>query len=249
MAGWNKSQMADRFLRSRDSYADKAVVQRMMGEELLKLLLLGTEKSEYRKIFEIGCGGGEFTAGITGQLGFEKLILNDISHCLDVPSEFEYIHGDAEEVAFPEECDLIISNAALQWVSDFTPFVRKVADALKNGGIFAFSAFGEENFRELRLLGAPSLRYLTKAETLDAMEKANFEILAFSEYLQVLYFSDAISILRHFKNTGVTAIGAGAYRSRGKLEKLLSEYEKRFTDNSGVALTYHPRLIVARKPA
>lgn len=246
----DKGLVASRFEKSRERYSDAARVQRDMGGELLRLVSFCAGR-EYGTILEVGCGGGEFTRRMLEAFDFKRLVLNDItSPPPDLPAAFEFLRGDAENIPLPTGCDLIVSNAVLQWLDDFDAFAVKAAGALKTGGIFAFSFFGEENFRELRALGAPSLTYPGRENVLKSLSE-DFEVLAFSEYLHVLYFPDAMSVLRHLKDTGVTASGAGAYRSRGKLEQLLSAYEERFSvekgEGRGVPLTYHPRLIVAQR--
>jgi malonyl-CoA O-methyltransferase len=65
----------------------------------------------------------------------------------------EGVCGDLSQLPFPGAAfDLAWSNLALHWVRDPLDAFRECARVLRTGGLFMFSAYGPDTFRELRAL-------------------------------------------------------------------------------------------------
>lgn len=248
----NKDLIKKRFAKSLESYHEEAVVQKAAAERMLDLLCLADLERQYESVLEIGCGSGILTDLIESRLDYRQLLLNDI-----IP-EIEAVHqgranshfmiGDIEKCELdPLAFDIILSNAVFQWVNDFPLLLDKLHQALKPGGILAFCTFGERNFEEVAQLTAKKLKYFT-ADEVSAMLSRHFEVLAVHEEIHVLHFPNVQKVLEHMRLTGVTATGENFSWTKGKMQKFMEEYYRRFTTpEKNVALTYHPLIFIVKK--
>ena len=222
------------------------------------------------KVLEIGCGTGLFTRKFLKAYSPERMWLNDICQdyeeslsdilckgkgdtvCpesvpgtgTDMGGGFVFLPGDAESLDLPQGLDMVVSCSAFQWFHDMPAFLRKASDALNEGGILAFSTFGPDNLREISALEGVSLHYLSLAG-IKSMIPEGMEILCAEECRQVRYFSSAMSVLRHLKDTGVAGIRR-EFWTRSRLEGFDRRYRERFSSVGGLPLTYHPMWLVCR---
>ena len=222
------------------------------------------------KVLEIGCGTGLFTRKFLKAYSPERMWLNDI--CQDYEESLSDIlckgKGDTvcpesvpgteriwaavlfscREMRNPWICRKVwiwlYPAPAFQWFHDMPAFLRKASDALNEGGILAFSTFGPDNLREISALEGVSLHYLSLAG-IKSMIPEGMEILCAEECRQVRYFSSAMSVLRHLKDTGVAGIRR-EFWTRSRLEGFDRQYRERFSSVGGLPLTYHPMWLVCR---
>ncbi len=222
------------------------------------------------KVLEIGCGTGLFTRKFLKAYSPERMWLNDICQAyeeslsdilckgrdpvcpesvsgtgMDMGGGFVFLPGDAESLDLPQGLDMAVSCSAFQWLHDIPAFLRKVSNALNEGGILAFSTFGPDNLREISALEGASLHYLSLAG-IKSMIPEGMEILCAEECCQVRYFSSAMSVLRHLKDTGVAGIRR-EFWTRSRLEGFDRRYRERFSTDDGLSLTYHPIWLICRK--
>lgn len=221
------------------------------------------------KVLEIGCGTGLFTRKFLKAYSPERMWLNDI--CQDyeeslsdilckskddavcsepVPGmgpdgSFVFLPGDAESLDLPQGLDMAVSCSAFQWFHDIPAFLRKVSDALNDGGILAFSTFGPDNLVEISYLEGVSLHYRSLAE-IEGMIPDGMEILYAEECREVQFFDSALSVLRHLKSTGVAGIRR-EFWTRSRLEDFGRRYREHFSTDDGLPLTYHPIWLICRK--
>ena len=247
----NKKMIEQRFGRHLPTYRRYAIVQREMAVKLLALLAERTGRSGFSRILEIGCGSGLLSEKLEAALAYEKLFLNDlVDDCADLTlriDDSEFLSGDVETVDFPASLDLVVSNAALQWVNDLRGVFVRVQQALLPGGVFAFSTFSPRNLGEIRELCGCGLNY-REPEALAALGREFFSGVEVLEYKTVLRFDTPLDVLKHLKYTGVNGVDNGVRWTRGKLEKFCADYERRFSDGSGrVGLTFAPVYFFGRK--
>ena len=248
----DKQLVKERFLNSVDTYDSNAIVQKNMAQELIRALI---EKAgnNFDNILEIGSGTGLLTKEIVEALDFEKLVTNDFSSdyngiikgiFTDINFNYQFIKGDAEFIFdFPENNNLIISNATFQWFEDVIEFLNRMHNALDNNGVIAFTTFGVDNFYEVNKIQKISLAYTSADEIIEKVSD-NFELIFRHSSKEKLYFSSPIKVLQHIKNTGVNSIKGDATI---KPKKFISEYENQFTSEKGVSLTYNPIYIILKK--
>lgn len=154
--------VAQRFSSSAQSYDETAYVQPVVARHLLERLSL-----KPKKILEIGCGTGGLSAHLIKKFPDSKIVLSDISEQMlsvcrqNVGERPVYRVVDAENI--PSDIgsfDLIISNLALQWVTNLPCVLHSLSDALNPCGSLCFSILGDENFKEWRSVlekyGVPS---------------------------------------------------------------------------------------------
>jgi len=248
----DKKLVKERFLNSVDTYDSNAIVQKNMAQELIRVLI---EKAgnKFDNILEIGSGTGLLTKEIVDALDFEKLVTNDFSSdyngiikgiFTDINFNYEFIKGDAEFIFnFPEDNNLIISNATFQWFEDVVEFLIRMHSALDNDGVIAFTTFGVDNFYEVNKIQKVSLAYTNPNEIIDKVSD-KFEILYSHSSKEKLYFDSPIQVLKHIKDTGVNSVKNG---STFNPKKFISEYQNNFASEKGVSLTYHPIYIILKK--
>ncbi|EAJ4595520.1 malonyl-[acyl-carrier protein] O-methyltransferase BioC, partial [Campylobacter jejuni] len=103
------------FLKAKD-YQKHAKVQDLMGLKLCEILK-NLEISHFKKVFEFGCGRGEFSDKLSKIITFDEYLKNDI---LDFKENSSILIFDMNEIAkqdlSKEKFDLIVSNATLQWL-------------------------------------------------------------------------------------------------------------------------------------
>ena len=241
----NKELIKKRFGKKLGQYNENARIQKKMAEKLIKMLSSDYECSD---ILEIGCGTGLLTEYSVNNLSYKTYTAIDIvpdceKYIKEINSQIEFISDDIEKyiVSDNKKYDLIISNAAFQWIDNVTAFVDKLAEKLNNDGILLFSLFGTENFREIFYVTGKTLPYLSKKEYEEKLEKYNPLI---EEEAWVMAFKTPQEVLRHIQNTGVNALSSEVWTKRD-----LINFEKEYNCfcANRPTLTYNPLYIKIQK--
>ena len=229
-----KSLIGKRFSKAIGCYRHEAAAQRKIARSLIAMMADKTLPRHYDSVLEIGCGSGLLTREFLSSYTPDVLYLNDL--CSEISSrdiaeymapspetELNYIIGDAENTALPQNLDLIISSSVLQWLENPLDFINgNCIKSLNRGGIMAFSIFGPENLYEVSSLTDIALEYLP-LECLCKELCRNFNLIAVKEEKIVMAFESPRDVLLHLKATGVN--GVGEYRwSKGSLLNFLSAY-------------------------
>ncbi len=249
----DKQLIAKRFEKAASTYDREAYVQQRIAQQMMHLVKpLFTHP--LAKVTEFGCGTGSYSRLLLQELQPAQLWLNDLCPAMQprlhniLQPHVTFHPGDAEEMAFPQEQQLVTSCSTLQWFQHPHRFFEKCNQSLAEGGILAFSTFGPENFREIKETTGAGLAYPT-LEELKRMLSPHYHILHASENIIPHYFASPLEVLRHLKRTGVTATG-GTLWTHGRLARFFTEYVQLFgAENGQVPLTYHPVYIVARRKA
>lgn len=241
-----------RFSRALDSYDQHASAQQQISQELTLLLAHYTGR-HFRRVLEIGCGTGGFTRRLKESCIIDEWYLNDLCEgCHDKIARLfhgqpiSFLPGNAEEITFPGRFDLIASASAFQWMKAPGVFLDKLAHMLYPKGILLFNTFAPGNLAEIWQLTGKGLDY-PSPECLTGWLEKHFHLLHLREDKIVLPFDTPLDVLRHLKNTGVTATGDGTW-TRGQQTAFCRDYLERFgTDNNKVTLTYRPLYVLAVK--
>ena len=204
----NKDLIRSRFEKHLKDYDKNAKIQKLMAEKLIKFC----SRKKYKNILEIGCGTGFLTKEAAKNLDYETYTAIDIvSECefyiKKIDDKINFAAKDIEklltEEAFPSFTpDLIISNASLQWCSDFESVVNKLKNMLSKNGEFIFTTFGKEHFREIFYILGTGLNYYSEAELKEMFEGS--EICA--QEVHIMSFKTPKDVLKHLKLTGVNGI-------------------------------------------
>jgi trans-aconitate 2-methyltransferase len=112
-----------------------------------------------RRIADLGCGPGHLTAllrarwpeaGIEGVDSSPEMIDHATNDNAD--PDVTYTQADLRDWTAEPPVDLIVSNAAFQWVPDHLEVLPRLADQVTPGGGFAFSVPGNFDAPSHRLL-------------------------------------------------------------------------------------------------
>ncbi|MCR5266316.1 MAG: malonyl-ACP O-methyltransferase BioC [Cyanobacteria bacterium RUI128] len=238
-----KELIKKRFAKSLPTYKESAVVQEIMAENLVNML----PENDYDNILELGSGCGLLTKKIADNIRFKKYYAVDMvreceKYIRKISTDIDFIQADIEDFIPSETVDLILSNASLQWLDDLENFIQKMKNHLNKNGIFGFTVFGKDNYKELKTILKSNLKYYS----IDEVEKicSGYEVLNISEDKNILDFETPKDVLYHIRNTGVNALSQTHWTKRD-LKQFIEDYN-RVCDNK-ITLTYHPIYVVLRK--
>lgn len=243
-----------RFEQAAATYEQQATVQSRVALRLLRLLDEAAPGLQPTDVLEIGCCTGLLTEKtLTRFPGIDHFTLCDLVASFEQrvcrrigahADKITFLAGDIEALPLPERYDLVISSSTLHWVHDLPALCAKFHQHLYPDGLLAFSLYGKDNLLEIKEIAGVSLRYRT-LEQLRTVVAERFEILAFEETRETLWYPDPIAVLQHLRATGVNSIGQRAW-TRREVNAFVAQYRERFSEAEGVRLTYHPMFIVAR---
>ncbi|MDO5686737.1 MAG: malonyl-ACP O-methyltransferase BioC [Neisseria sp.] len=243
----NTLLIQQRFQAALAHYDEHALAQQRIAQRLLELL----PARDYARVLELGCGSGGFTRLLYRHIGVAEWYVNDLNQESNTALQtlfrqpYTFLTGDAAQIAFPENCDLICAASCLQWIGDMPALLAKISAALQPNGIVLFNTFTADNLHEIKTLTGQGLHYPSR-QTWQKWYAPHFTLHACHDEKIVLSFDDARDVLRHLQKTGVTA--AGEYRwTRGKLAAFERDYRARFHHNGQFSLTYTPRYFVLEK--
>ena len=231
----NKELIHDRFAKNLKSYDENAKIQKRMAERLITFV----QKKQPQKILEIGCGTGFLTELINKNLQFELYKAIDIvEECKDFVKKINpaiiFTSEDVEDFikTNDEKFDLIISNATLQWISEFKGVINSLKERLNPQGELVFSTFGNENFREIYHVMGTTLNYYSLSELSEMFPNS----LIVPE-IHIMAFKSPKDVLKHLQLTGVHAIENKAWT-----KKDLLNFENGYTNLcvKRPTLTYNP---------
>jgi trans-aconitate 2-methyltransferase len=107
-------------------------------------LLAQVRPMDANRIADLGCGPGNLTRTLIDR--WPKARVLGVDHSpemlqqakpLSVPGRLDFVQADIESWSPELPVDLIVSNAALQWVSDHEPLLTRLANMLAPGGTLA----------------------------------------------------------------------------------------------------------------
>ena len=250
----NKDKIAQSFLHGQRTYDSHAKVQHNVSERLVTKLL-EYEEIRYNRVLEIGCCTGTLTELLVKSSNIKKLYLNDL-----VPSFYDTVierlpkplgvdivpmFGDIEKIELPQELDLVVSSSTLQWITNISALINKIASSLHKNGFFVFSLFGPGTLLEFREITGIGLDYFASGTIMNLLED-HFNIEEEGARKDVICFSTPREVLRHLQATGVGGVKDYRWTSKG-----IRDFERRYSELFGVAegipVTYMSYNFVASK--
>ncbi|MBU1341132.1 MAG: methyltransferase domain-containing protein [Proteobacteria bacterium] len=134
-----------------NDYARHSSAQLSWANELIgKLALTGTES-----VLDIGCGDGKITARIAESLPDGHISGIDSSKEMielakkTFPEKYypnlSFVMMDARSISFSNRFDMIFSTAALHWITDHKPVLKKIKNCIKPGGHILLQMGGKGN--------------------------------------------------------------------------------------------------------
>lgn len=208
-----KRLIAQRFEGAQPYYDQQATFQREVCQSLSKLI----EDPIQTSVLEVGAGSGQLTELLAKNIQSTHWHINELcqSHATRLKQILPMAHihiGDAELCSCPtsslgDNHSLIISANAIQWFDDPLSFIDQSARQLQRGGQLLFSTFTPQHFFQLTQLTQQGLYYPTQAQWLQQLDQSGLQLLHSDTHTRTLDFASPYEVLRHLKNTGVTAAG------------------------------------------
>ncbi len=246
-----KTQIQQSFQKAKSTYEKNANIQCLMQKTLFELVQKHCATQKSNNVLELGCGNGLLCQRFAQDFDFESYLAVDL---VDFSQEFAtiktnpkskivFLQMDFEDLTQIKKInpvlkyDLILSNAAIQWVHQ-PSFLSSLSTLLNPKGFLAFSTFGKENYQELRSFFGIGLEYLD-IEDYQRILEIDFKIVESFAVEMPLCFQNTLALFKHLQNTGVNSLQRGFKLNKSHLR----EYAMRFHNT----LTYHPLYVVAQK--
>ncbi len=248
----DKSLLKRRFESAVSTYCAHAKVQQDMAVRLVELAKKHLPVEQGR-ILEFGCGTGLLTQQIIQHFSVADYTINDLVDNVsrvvcdilnDNVAIQRFIAGDVECADFQGALNSIWSGATIQWISQIELFFNKLSQLLKTDGYLVVSSFGPDNYHEIKYTTGNGISYKTKEHLIAAASK-DFDLIAFEEWHEQLWFSKPIDVLKHMRSTGVNGISPCSWTKR-KMSDFCELYQQ-FAELNGYPLTYHPYLMIFKK--
>lgn len=245
----NKELVRQRFEKNLSTYSENAIVQKHMASELVAALMTNHSKN-FNQVLEIGCGTGTLTKEILNKLDFEELFANDIVESSLNPEiisdKIKTLYGDCEKIPFPQNLNLVVSNATFQWLENLPAVLDKIHASLDQNGILAFNTFEQWNLYQIKTITGSTLNYYKKAE-LEKLLNENFKILYSNSETIEVEFDSPQDVLKHLKLTGVNGVTPTKW-TKNDLKKFKDKYSNLFKNDKGkLVLTYKPLYFICAK--
>ncbi len=244
-------KIKDNFSRAAHTYEQYADIQYSLAESLLQELK--RENICPDSILDIGCGTGKFLAGM------KKYFPDAVAAGIDISREMvsiakgrcpDCLTADAQALPFKGETfDLIVSNAAYQWVKDLNAAFGEAYRVLRNGGAFIFSCFGRKTLGELRECFNIEENGFPEKDTLyRALSRGGFHNISIEADARRKYFDNLSGILYWLKNIGGNRFYSKPYfLTPGKLETLSDMYADKYGYDAKVYAGFEVFRVKARK--
>ncbi|MCA9407608.1 MAG: methyltransferase domain-containing protein [Candidatus Omnitrophica bacterium] len=243
----------------RKSFSDAALeydvltsLHKEIGRELLKKCL---NKDCTEKILDIGMGTGWLTGKLKFYFPESKVVGIDFSPGMIAQAKknnegYVIIQADANTLPFKnQQFDIVISNLALQWIKDLKKVFAEVHAKLNDDGLFHFTMFGHNTFKELFLsiervkseegrskpIEIHRLASLKNIE--DAIKQAGFEDVNVDYELIKVRFPDMLGLVKWIKDIGANNLDRNFFIGKELLQKANAYYNQTFVDRLGVHAT------------
>ncbi|MEM9529825.1 MAG: malonyl-ACP O-methyltransferase BioC [Pseudomonadota bacterium] len=233
------------FSRAAATYADAAVLQRQVEDDLLERLTLirGAESLTTPVVVDLGAGPGRAAAQLAALDDVEQLLALDLARDMLAtipPSTGHRAQADAAFLPLRDaSIDLIWSSLMLQWCPVPGRVFAEVARCLRPDGLFLFSTLGPDTLKELRSAWgsvdpAPRVSPFLDMHLLgDALLQAGFSNPVMDVRYLTLTYDKVEGLLRDLKHWGAANRRSDRPRhltGRGRLNAMIEAYEGRRRD-------------------
>ncbi|HIJ89753.1 MAG: methyltransferase domain-containing protein [Desulfobulbaceae bacterium] len=259
MTDFRKQKIRQRFSRAAGTYDAHAETQKDLAARLLRELPVGHGP---KRILEIGCGTGHFTALLAARYPEARIIALDFAEGmlrlagkrLGGQGNVSLLCEDGERflAACTETFDLICANSTLQWFDDLGGALAQIGRLLSDKGCFAGVLFGPRTFIELaqglsrvfdQEVHLPPHGF-PAADNLEEMLGEIFPRFSVQEESRVKNYHTLLELLDHIRKTGTGGGNLPSTLTRGRLHQLDSWFRATYF---GYPATYQAFVVRGEK--
>lgn len=238
----DKRQTRHSFSMAAGRYDEVAVMQREIGQRLLHrfdLMLI-----EPQVVLDIGCGTGVATMDLAKRYRKAQIIALDFALPMLIETRKRgswwrrprCVCADQENLPLADDSvDLIYSNASLQWSNDLEHTFSEFMRVLRPGGVVAFTTFGPDTLKELRMAwaeadgGSHVSQFIDMHQVGDSLVNSSFAEPVLDVDRMTLTYDHVDGLMQDLKILG--AHNANRDRSRGltgkgRMNRMRESYEK-----------------------
>jgi len=241
------------------TYDDNAALQKRLLESLLEFG--GSAQLQPKRILDIGIGTANLSIRLA-QLFPEAWVYGcDLAENMlrragekTASGSLRLFAADADNLPLRmESFDLAASSFTLQWLNSLDQAMREVVRILRPGGVFFFSAFGTNTFKELRSCyhqaciemnynqGDALVLPLTCSAAEQALHAGGFADIAIESEQIIEYYDSVAELVRSIKGMGARNASPRRNRTPGVRRiwrRMVELYEERYGSGDRISATY-----------
>ena len=250
----------DKIRKSYDTYAQNydsgTELQRSLADKLINIV--EGDGIEFSKILDVGCGTGYLTSRLNAigcDISFGMLSRAKDASRGTARRAPTFIQSDACYLPFVTgSFDLVVSNAAYQWVPDLKIAFKDVKRVLRQKGKFYFVVFNKNTLWQLQEacreigLNAASENFPNRNRLYEALFRTGFKIDSIETFCYEKYYTDLWDLLGTLKKIGSTSAQNNNIKGlswRRVLQQINNLYLEKFGNENGIPATYEAFLIKA----
>lgn len=229
------------FNRAAIHYDQVTPVQKKIGEKLIN----GLPPKLFHHVIDLGCGTGFTTQRLASQIKFSKFEAIDMSEFMIMQANKHHSFSDIQfktgsfGALSANYYDLVFSNMALHWSICFSTTLQHIHQALKLGGLVAFSIPLSRTFEEIA--SYCNIRDFYTADTVsNILHQKGFYLKNVQFHQEVLIFDNTLQALRTLKKTGATVCKTSLSSSYKQCRLVIKQDRVK-------QLSYHTGLFIAEK--
>lgn len=258
MSPYDKELIKKRFAKHLEQYNIQSTVQLDICNRMGGLFDLHIDKDfvANKTGYEIGAGTGFLTKILLNKYPKTQWVINDI-----VEQTKTYLNNiivsseasgtqisicDAENSAINNQFSIVASASSVQWFDSLEQYIKKISNHIVDGGYFAFSTFGANNFIQISTLTESVITYHSIEQICRWARENGFETLFCEQYNTDMRFDSPYEVVRYIKETGLNANSKKKW-SRTEFEEFCNQYTKKYSNDGTVSLTFNPMIFIFKK--
>lgn len=258
MPSYDKELIKKRFAKHLDQYNIQSTIQLEICNRMGKLLDLYVDQDfvANKSGYEIGAGTGFLTRILLNKYPHTQWTVNDLVeqtkrylNNIIVSGEANNVQVmicDAENSDLDKQFSIVASSSSVQWFDSLEKYIKKISNHVLDGGYFAFSTFGANNFIQISTLTETIITYYSIEQITAWANENGFETLFCEQYDTDMRFDTPYEVIRYIKETGLNANSKKKW-SKAEFENFCNQYNEKYKNNNSVPLTFNPMIFIFRK--